>query len=220
MVYGFENENTGLAQIKDLCGSGEYTGEMPEKTVSVPASEDTVDAGRNMKRAAVRKAAEERNRAAMKLLGEVKAGDVVITSSILNFSGPSLRTPWAGFRTALAFMEKGVRVISVLEKFDSNGLDLESAKRISRLLAYSMELSSSILSPKRREGIARAAREGRSGRRGYALSDYPEFDALYEQYHEGKTTKKKIAEELGISLPTLDRFFRMKEEGEKDADKE
>ena len=59
---------------------------------------------------------------------------------------------------------------------------------------------------RQREGIAIAKREGKY--KGRKAVDIPDFGKYYEQYMQRGITKTKLAEELKVSRPTLDKLIR------------
>ena len=59
---------------------------------------------------------------------------------------------------------------------------------------------------RQREGIAIAKREGKY--KGRKAIDIPDFDIHYKRYMSREVSKIKLAEELNVSRPTLDKLIR------------
>lgn len=103
--------------------------------------------------------------------------------------------------------EKGVRFVSLKEKFDAT----TPAGRLQRtMMAAIAEFEREIILERQREGIAIAKREGKyKGRKKIVI---PEIEKYYRQYMTRKANKTQIAEELKISRQTLNKLFRELEE--------
>lgn len=133
-----------------------------------------------------------------------KSGDVVITSSLTNFS--------LDLTTALQIVyfhyEENIRVIAYLEDFDSFGKQeialLESIPFMIKFRRNSFQAKKVA----RISGIKRAAKEGKyKGRQALTLDKFPNFRELYDSYMYREIGKSEFAEKLGVSRPTLDRLL-------------
>lgn len=65
---------------------------------------------------------------------------------------------------------------------------------------------------RQREGIAIAKREGKY--KGRKAIDIPDFKEYYDRYMKREISKVKLAEELRISRPTLDKLIKEYRKGE------
>ena len=103
--------------------------------------------------------------------------------------------------------EKGVRFVSIKEKFDGS----TPAGRLQRnMMAVIAEFERDIILERQREGIAIAKREGKyKGRKKIVI---PDIEKYYTQYMTRKVNKTQIAEELKISRQTLNKLFKEFEE--------
>ena len=195
MIYGYENlNNDAFPQISQMIEAGEYTAfaldrifrmerfrRTPAGNIIPPKPEED----------------EEYN-----LLNFLKEGDIVLTSTLTNFS-----TTTDGILLTLnEFLHQKARVISVLEDFDSNKLDQKT---------FEMMINISHKTRQRRwmsqkKGIETARKSGRYGKQ-VRVEDLPQFEELYQEYKEGKKAKAEIARRLKISRPTLDKLFSQRQ---------
>lgn len=142
---------------------------------------------------------------ALEILAEQSApGDVVITSSLINFSSNLA----GAIRTVGDLDDHGIRVIAIREQFDS--FSAEGRKLIDIVpLAKSFQKTAAESRRNRQlSGIKKAADEGRyRGRKAYSVSDFPDFKELYDRYMYREIGKGEFAEKLGVSRPTLDKLL-------------
>lgn len=98
--------------------------------------------------------------------------------------------------------EKGVALVSDKESIDTS---TATGKLIITVIGAINEFERANLLERQREGIAIAKREGKyKGRKNIVVAD---IGRHYERYMSRETSKAKLARELGISRPTLDRLF-------------
>lgn len=132
------------------------------------------------------------------------AGDVVVTSTLTNFSLDFI----SALRTVSEFYDKKVRVIAIQEDFDT---DSPIVKSLLEALPMMLDFRRTAFQAKRARqiaGIQKAAGEGKyKGRQAYSPSDFPEFTELYRKYMFREIGKKEFAEQLNVSRPTLDRML-------------
>lgn len=142
----------------------------------------------------------------------MKKGDVVITSTLANFS----TTINGMLRFVQSLIEKDVRVIAILEEFDSITSAGAALMRVKTILdLYQKNCFKSRLVAQKK-GIAKAREEGREyGRKEYVPSDFLLFDRYYREYLARLLTKEKFAGKLGVSRPTLDKLIQMYEHQKK-----
>ncbi len=138
------------------------------------------------------------------LLKVVSEDDVVITSTLTNFSLDFINA----LNTVACFDDLGVRVIAFQEEFDS-------ARMLEKVLLFALPMMQKFRrnafkarQEKRMEGISRASAEGKyKGRQSYNPNDFPNFRELYESYMYREIGKGEFAEKLGVSRPTLDKLI-------------
>ena len=124
------------------------------------------------------------------MAGMLNDGDILQTSSLTNFS----RDSGTMLSFLIALEEKGVRVIALNEGYDSSDRDCGGKIPFNMMKKY-LE-----------------TRNAELKKRGPKKKDVDElFDSLYYDYADKKITKKAFAEELGVSIPTLN--TRLKERG-------
>lgn len=98
--------------------------------------------------------------------------------------------------------EKGVALVSDKESIDTS---TATGKLLVTMVAAINEFERANLLERQREGIAIAKREGKyKGRKAVTVPDLPRH---YARYQRREVSKAALARELGISRPTLDRFF-------------
>ena len=142
--------------------------------------------------------------AELQLLENVVAEDVVITSTLTNFSMDFI----SALQTVLEFDKKGVRVISLQEEFDSSS---NEAKILLTYLPLMHKFRRAAFLSRRKNvlaGIEKAASEGKyKGRQAYNPEDFPNFRELYNSYMYREISKGEFANKLGVSRPTLDKLI-------------
>ena len=186
MVYGFTNELVPLPQLSELCPDQSYQG--------LNISKNVCDAVLDV------------------LHGEMHTGDVLLTSTLLNISSVGLYNYGAPMPVIREFLKQGIRVISILEKFDSDDYDKDTFIKIGDLIGKIQMESRRLITKKQKEGIAKAQATGRYIDRSYKPGDFPEFDSLYQLYQDNRISKSEMAKRLSISRPTLDKLFLMRKE--------
>ena len=192
MVYGYENCSRKIEQLTELCEDGTYKGlkwdELYQEGLSPKNEEEDV---------------------VLSLLKITEQGDIVITSTLANFS-----LDMNGMLITLKhFMNNGVRILSVLESFDSSS---ETGNALSQIINL-LNLYSAICNQARRksqaEGIDKAKKEGKYlGTKSYSPEQFDRFKTYYERYMARLLSKKDFAKKLEISRPTLDKLLRMEQE--------
>lgn len=134
-----------------------------------------------------------------KMLEYVREGDTVY---IHDFSRLARNT-----KDLLEMVEglekKGVTLISNKENIDTS---TPTGKLMLTMIGAIAEFERQNLLERQREGIAIAKREGKY--KGRKAVDIPDFGKYYEQYMRRGITKAKLAEELKVSRPTLDKLIR------------
>ncbi len=140
-----------------------------------------------------------------KLIDKVQPGDIVITSSLVNFS----RAYISMVEKLNAFLEKDVRVIAYKEHYDS-----DKYKDKPWLTQYEWqkkydENRNIVLRANQAKGIEKAKQEGKfKGHNNARYQDFKDFTDLYAKLKAHEITKIKMATELGVSRPTLDRLIK------------
>ena len=99
--------------------------------------------------------------------------------------------------------KKGVAFISLKENIATS---TPQGKLMLTMIGAIAEFERQNLLERQREGIAIAKREGKY--KGRKAVDIPDFGKYYEQYMRRGITKAKLAEELKVSRPTLDKLIR------------
>lgn len=134
-----------------------------------------------------------------KLLEYVREGDTIY---IHDFSRLARNT-----KDLLEIVEglekRGVTLISNKENIDTS---TPTGKLMLTMIGAIAEFERQNLLERQREGIAIAKREGKY--KGRKAVDIPDFGKYYEQYMQRGITKTKLAEELKVSRPTLDKLIR------------
>lgn len=99
--------------------------------------------------------------------------------------------------------DSGAKFVSLKESFDTKS---PQGKLQMTMLAAISEFERSMILERQREGIAIAKREGKyKGRKKIIIDNIEEY---YQSYMTRKSSKSKIAVELGISRNTLERLFK------------
>lgn len=124
----------------------------------------------------------------------LQEGDVVIAPTIMAFSDSSRSLP---LNKISSLVKRGVRVVALLENFDSNTDDAKA-------LLGCLPLLNRIEDSEKRTYV-----ENRSmlRRPPYGPLDYPYFVDYYNKYMYRKMTKYEFAMQLGVSRPTLDKLI-------------
>lgn len=102
---------------------------------------------------------------------------------------------------------KGVHLVSNKENLDTN---IATGKLMLTMIAAIAEFERQNLLERQREGIAIAKREGKYKGGQVKKIDDALFEKHFAEYKERKINKKQLAENLGISRPTLDRLLKEK----------
>ena len=102
---------------------------------------------------------------------------------------------------------KSVSLVSVKENLDSN---TPTGKLMITMLGAIAEFERQIILDRQRDGIAIAKREHKYHGRQKKHIDDKAFSKYYEEYKTRTITKKKLAELLNVSRPTLDRNLKEK----------
>lgn len=101
--------------------------------------------------------------------------------------------------------KKGVAIVSCKENLDSN---TPTGKLMLTMIGAIAEFERQIILDRQREGIAIAKREHKYHGRKKKYIEEKNFNLYYEEYMSRKITKKNLAEKLGLSRPTLDRYLK------------
>lgn len=137
------------------------------------------------------------------MLEFVRSGDTIF---VLDFSRLARST-----RDLLDIVEllerKNVHLVSLKENMDTS---TATGKLLLTMIAAINEFERSNLLERQKEGIAIAKAEGKyKGRQVVEIKDFPSH---YERYMGREVTKAKLAKQLRISRPTLDRMIVKHEE--------
>lgn len=101
--------------------------------------------------------------------------------------------------------DRGITLISNKENLDSS---TPAGKLMITMLGAIYEFERANLLDRQREGIAIAKAQGKYKGRKEVKVDEDKFAELYEKYLRREITKPKMAQELGISRPTLDKIIK------------
>lgn len=185
MIYGYENKNIELSQLSDLCEDGKYQSFKIDKIFVAGISRTYMDARVRVS----------------PLLDITNDGDTVITSSLLNFSTASLQVG----KILKMFFDKGVRIIAVLENFDSSLYDSTVLQEICDIIiSYSRNLH------KCKMASLDLRKEVRSvGRKPLSPSDIPDFENYYNEFMKREINKEQFARLIKVSRPTLDKLIKL-----------
>lgn len=103
---------------------------------------------------------------------------------------------------------KNITLISNKENLDTS---TATGKLMLTMIAAINEFERQNLLERQREGIQIAKREGKFKGGQVKRIDNDKLNALYSQYKQRIINKRQMAEELGISRPTLDKLIKDKE---------
>lgn len=206
-VYAYNNPNHNMDQLsRNVIPINEFEGRCFDDVLNVP-DDDSFNTPKNS--IVILSSSGYHD-----LKDFVKADDVLITSTLTNFS--------LDFINALNIVADldsiNVRVISIMEEFDSYN-------NIGRVLLASLVMmhkfrrnSYAARKASRLAGIEKAAAEGKyKGRQAFSPADFPNFADLYRNYMRRELGKGEFAEKLGVSRPTLDRLideFKRRKKGD------
>jgi len=99
--------------------------------------------------------------------------------------------------------KKNVHLVSIKENFDTSNT---TGKLLLTMIAAINEFERANILERQREGIALAKKAGKyKGSRPKSINNIGEH---YKRYMSREVTKSKLAKELKISRPTLDKLFR------------
>lgn len=141
-----------------------------------------------------------------KLIENAAPGDIVLTSTLLNFS----RYLDQALKVVRFYYEKKVRVIALLEKFDSFAENTLMGSTIYFDFQTSRALEQrNARKSKGKQDIDEKIKDPltKSGRKKIKVSDFPFFDQYFRKWDNGGITKTEFAEKLGISKATLTRLI-------------
>lgn len=103
---------------------------------------------------------------------------------------------------------KGVHLVSHKESLDTS---TATGKLMLTVIAAINEFERANLLERQREGIEEAKKRGvYKGRKEIRIEDSA-WEDLYNQYKSRRINKKRFAEQLGVSRPTLDKLLRQRE---------
>lgn len=143
-----------------------------------------------------------------KLISSITEGDIVITSSLTNFSN-SLAS---ALNTVGWIVKKGGRVITTMEMFDSddNIMGAQLVGNCPMIKAFEDNVNRARIN--RATNALDSEHIVSSSTNPYKIEDFKDFDRLYESYFYGNMTKTEFASKLNISRPTLDKLIKQKED--------
>ena len=104
--------------------------------------------------------------------------------------------------------EKGVTLVSNKENLDTN---TPTGKLMLTMIAAINEFERENMLERQREGIAEAVKAGKYKGRKEVNVDEDTFIELMSKYKRRQLTKTQVAEQLGVSRPTLDKLIKQKE---------
>ena len=104
--------------------------------------------------------------------------------------------------------DKGVTLVSNKENLDTN---TPHGKLMLTMLAAINEFERENMLERQREGIAEAVKAGKYKGRKEVNVDEDTFIELISKYKRRQLTKTQVAEQLGVSRPTLDKLIKQKE---------
>lgn len=141
-----------------------------------------------------------------KMIESTSPGDIVITSTLLNFS----RYLDQALKVVRFFYEKKVRVIALLEKFDS----FAENRLMDSTIYFDFQVSRAVEQRNMRQNkgqqeIKEKIKEHfqKQGRKRFQVSDFPLFDQCFHEWENGEINKREFADKLGISMATLTRLI-------------
>jgi len=196
-VYGYINNNNNCGQLLgSVVPLGAYAGRSFDRIFTMAKIVRT-NKGRMLPLSALQDGAQQ-------LMEAVTAEDVIITSTLTNFSLDFV----SALLTVAEFDRMNVRVIALQEEFDSYGEDGQALIGALPTMHKFRKNSYKARRKNRQAGIQRAAAQGKyKGRQAYSPEDFPNFRKLYDKYMFRKIGKGEFAKELGVSRPTLDRLL-------------
>ncbi len=102
--------------------------------------------------------------------------------------------------------EKGVHLVSTKENIDTT---TPTGKLMLTMIGAINEFERTNLLERQREGIALAVKDGKyKGRKEIEVENFQDH---YERYKKREVNKVQLANELGITRPTLDKFIKQME---------
>lgn len=141
-----------------------------------------------------------------KMIESTGPGDIVVTSTLLNFS----RYLDQALKVVRFFYEKKVRVIALLEKFDS----FAENRLMDSTIYFDFQVSRAVEQRNMRQNkgqqeIKDKVKEHfqKQGRKRFQVSDFPLFDQYFHEWENGEINKREFADKLGISMATLTRLI-------------
>lgn len=142
------------------------------------------------------------------MLEFVREGDIVY---VMDFSRLARST-----KDLLDIVEllenKGVTLISLKENLDTS---TATGKLLLTMIGAINEFERYNLLERQREGIEIAKRQGKY--KGGQVKKIKDFEKHYERYMSREVSKSKLAKELKVSRPTLDRLLKEFEEKQKNS---
>ena len=196
MIYGFENRSIALNQISDLCENGKYESYKIDKifVTEIHSSKKrmlTYEPMYEYEDAKVR---------ISKLLDRANDGDTVITSSLVNFS----QSPLQVGKILKMFFEKGIRIIAILEDFDSSSYEATVLQEVCDII---IKYNKNSYHSKRK--VYESKKTTKSiGRKPLLPSDFPDFENYYNKYMNREINKEQFAKMIDVSRPTLDKLIK------------
>lgn len=195
MLYGFNDPNNSYGSIlQDTVPEGAFQGRSIDVLYTLPVinTKDRQQRLDNMSRLD-------------SFLQSLKRGDILITSTITNFSLSAI----SALDTVDTLHHLGVRVIALQERFDTDSKVMEALSAALPALEAFHHSELCARQARRRGYYAKAIEEGSyKGVTAYQVSDFPEFKGLYSQYKLRMFSKTLFAKRLGVSRPTLDKLIK------------
>ncbi|WP_227940279.1 recombinase family protein [Alkalihalobacillus deserti] len=98
---------------------------------------------------------------------------------------------------------KGVQLVSIKENIDTS---TATGRLMLKMISAINDFERENMLERQREGITIAKAEGKyKGRKEVSI---PDFDKQYQRYMNREVTKSRLAKELGVSRPTLDKLIK------------
>lgn len=136
------------------------------------------------------------------LFVSVKSGDIVITSTLMNFS----RYLEQALKVVRFFFEKSVRVISILEKFDS--FVLEPFMKSNIYIDFQNNRALETRNMRKKVSEQKKKENSKLGKKAFKVEDFPLFASYYGQWKGHSINKAEFAAKLSVSKPTLDKLIK------------
>lgn len=211
MIYAYINSNISLSQINELYPKLNNSNINYDYMVEINGIKFNIEQTYEMKKFKKNENGKYifpryEEDAEEQLINDVTAGDIVITSTLTNFS-----TMINGMLRSLRLLtDKGVRVITYYEAFDSESDEGKALIQAIPVLQRFDRNCKNERMTRQREGVARAKKEGKyttQGRKPITADHLEHYTEYFASYNNGEISKSEFARRLGVSRPTLDKLI-------------